>query len=408
MKIAIIGGGAAGMMTAYLLDKAGHGVTVFEKQDQLGGNIRTTNKNLEVPNLDKTLHLEAGVVEFSAGFHRFKKLMDELEIKLIPIDIGTGLFFKDGRAVLSRIMINDNWKGLKKLRALVNYVSLPIPILSLLFKLRSQTNFLKNRSMQDILNRNNRASIWMKNLSMYSYSIPFAQMLNFPAELGISTIKDYVWAGWYRMKGGVYSYIEKILSCFSGKIMLDTTITKISRTTEKVHIEWNEKANQKEKLSFDKVVFATPPDQVLKLLEDATEAEQQRFGAWKANYAQTIIHSDHHFYKPYHITKPSPFDFFEGPQGWGYNAYLNELCSTNFTTPYFLSYNMESMIQAENIIHTQQHHTPLYTVAAFQHRDAIIATNGEHHTFHAGAYLADGLHEGALISAERVARLLGA
>ena len=35
MKIAIIGGGAAGMISAYLLDKAGHHVTVLEKQDKL-------------------------------------------------------------------------------------------------------------------------------------------------------------------------------------------------------------------------------------------------------------------------------------------------------------------------------------------------------------------------------------
>ena len=31
---------------------------------------------------------------------------------------------------------------------------------------------------------------------------------------------------------------------------------------------------------FDKVVFAAPPDQTLALLEDPTEAERRRFGAW--------------------------------------------------------------------------------------------------------------------------------
>ncbi|MGB7417210.1 MAG: FAD-dependent oxidoreductase, partial [Thermosynechococcaceae cyanobacterium] len=36
MKIAVIGGGAAGMATAYFLDKQGHHVTVFERQPILG------------------------------------------------------------------------------------------------------------------------------------------------------------------------------------------------------------------------------------------------------------------------------------------------------------------------------------------------------------------------------------
>jgi uncharacterized protein len=32
-----------------------------------------------------------------------------------------------------------------------------------------------------------------------------------------------------------------------------------------------------------------------------------------------------------------------------------------------------------------------------------IATNGDYHTYHVGAYLGDGLHEGAITSAIRVA-----
>ena len=47
MRIAIIGGGASGMVTAYLLDKQGHQVTVFERQPALGGHIRTLNKNVQ-------------------------------------------------------------------------------------------------------------------------------------------------------------------------------------------------------------------------------------------------------------------------------------------------------------------------------------------------------------------------
>jgi len=252
MRIAIIGGGAAGMITAYLLDKAGHAVTIFEKQNLLGGNIRTTNKNLEVPGLDKGLFLEAGVVEFSAGFHRFKKLMDELQVELIPIDIGTGLFFKNGKAVFSRIMINGNRKGFARIKALVHYYTLPLPILSLILKLRKGTSFLKHQSMQDLLNKENRASIWIKNLSMYSYSIPYKQIIDFPAEIGITSIKDYVWAGWYRMKKGVYTYIEKILERISGRIILNASITSISRANEKVHIEWSEGETKQETLNFDK------------------------------------------------------------------------------------------------------------------------------------------------------------
>jgi predicted NAD/FAD-binding protein len=65
------------------------------------------------------------------------------------------------------------------------------------------------------------------------------------------------------------------------------------------------------------------------------------------------------------------------------------------------------LIAQDQILHQQEHHTPLYTVASFQSRDEIVSTNGENHTYHAGAYLGDGLHEGAIASAMQVAKLIG-
>jgi predicted NAD/FAD-binding protein len=46
-------------------------------------------------------------------------------------------------------------------------------------------------------------------------------------------------------------------------------------------------------------------------------------------------------------------------------------------------------------------------VEALHYRNEVIDTNGENHTYYAGAYLGDGLHEGAIASAMRVAQLIG-
>ena len=45
-------------------------------------------------------------------------------------------------------------------------------------------------------------------------------------------------------------------------------------------------------------------------------------------------------------------------------------------------------------------------MAAVRDRPEIIVTNGNYHTYHVGAYLGDGLHEGAITSAIRVAELI--
>ena len=62
MKIAIVGSGVAGLMTARRLHELGHEVTLFEKQDQIGGHVRTVRVPVALPNGDTELFpVEHGV-----------------------------------------------------------------------------------------------------------------------------------------------------------------------------------------------------------------------------------------------------------------------------------------------------------------------------------------------------------
>ncbi|HRG74265.1 MAG TPA: hypothetical protein PLX69_06890, partial [Leptospiraceae bacterium] len=64
------------------------------------------------------------------------------------------------------------------------------------------------------------------------------------------------------------------------------------------------------------------------------------------------------------------------------------------------------LISPKKILHKQIHTTPFYTVEAMRYRKEIKKTNGENNTCYAGAYLYDGLHEGAAISATEVAKIM--
>jgi uncharacterized protein len=406
MKVAIIGGGASGMVTAYLLDKQGHQVTVFERESMLGGHIRTLNQNVQPNRSDCNLFLENGVLEFPTSFHNFIALMTELGVELEPVNIGSALFLKNGKHYLSKVAIERNFTGIQRF---VKYLHIN------LFYLRSASFLMaakfwkaidfQNQSLADRFKQPYLRHIWLKLFAMYSYSIPFAQIDDCPAELVIPTLRDDIFVNWVRIKGGVYSYIQKILDRFQGEIRLNIDIAAIIRHSVGVTIEL---ADGKA-LEFDKVVFATPPDRVLKLLADPHPDEIARFEAWQGNHVQTLLHTDASMYAPYRVQEGSEFDFFEtdAQHGyWGYNARLNQLCGIDSPIQYSLSFNLENSIDPDRILHIQQHHTPLYTVAAFRHRQEIIATNGDYHTYHVGAYLGDGLHEGAITSAIRVAALI--
>ena len=408
MKIAIVGGGASGMVLAYLLDRQGHAVTVYEWQSTLGGHIRTLNQNIQ-SRTECPEQLEAGVLEFSARFTNFLALMKELAVPLAPVEVGSGLFFKGDRHLLSPAMINHNFRGVQKWREFLQLEILHAQSLGLWLKThRARLESLAGQPLAKYLSSEKDHAIWLKLLTMYSYSMPYETIDDFPAALAIPSLRRYVFGDWYRIKGGVYSYIEKILSKFSGEVCLGTAISSVRRSDEAVQIEGKRRDEPLFARQFDKVVFATPPDQVLSLLEDARPDEVRRFQAWKPNYIQTIVHSDHALYSPYNIAQGSEFDFFQTDAGWGYNAYLNRMCGITSKDAYSLAFNLEKEISLEKIIHRQQHRTPFYDADSFRYQDEVIATNGENHTYHVGAYLSDGLHEGAVTSAMAVADAIAA
>ena len=410
MRIAVIGGGAAGMATAYYLDKQGHYVMVFERQPILGGHIRTLNKNVKPSHFvcNEVLCneiLESGPLEFPNAFHNFVALMKELNVNLIPISVGSALFPKDGKPFLSEVAITKNFKGIQRLIEYLRFDSVYARSAGLWLKTRlTEVQDFYNQPLSQYLKDEYTGNLWLKLLTMYSYSIPFEFIDDFPAQLAIPMLRDYLAVEWFRVEGGVYSYIEKILERFSGDIELGIEISKISRGSNSIKIE----RSQGEIEEFDKVVFATPPDQVMALLADPTDAEIKRFSKWKGNHISTTVHTDTSMYDRHSIRHPSEFDFFQTETCWGYNGCLNQLCGIT-TSPqhYFLSFQLEELIAKECIVHIQEHHTPLYTTDSFLHRDEIVVTNGENNTYHAGAYLGDGLHEGAISSAIQVAKLVG-
>ncbi len=406
MKIAIIGGGASGMISAYLLDQQGHEVTLYERQHTLGGHIRTLNQNV-APQTDCPELLEMGVLEFSAEFKNFRQLMEDLDVPLESVEIGSGLFFKGGRHFLSPVMIKNNFRGAQKWRELLRLEALYTQSLGLWIKThRARIEQLAGQPLSAYFTPENDQTVWLKALTMYSYSMPYSAIDNFPAQLAIPSLRRYVFGHWFRIKGGVYSYIERILSRFSGEVHVGAEVEAVHRTHDIVQIDGQLGDRTRFARQFDKVVFAAPPDQFLRLVADPRPDEIKRFQAWRPNHVQTILHSDHTLYKPYNIQRGSEFDFFQTHTGWGYNAYLNQLCGIASEKSYSLAFNLETEISPEKIIHLQPHHTPFYDAESFRYRDEVIAANGAYHTYHAGAYLSDGLHEGAVTSAMAVAEAI--
>ncbi|MEH2279655.1 MAG: hypothetical protein V7K40_34045 [Nostoc sp.] len=61
------------------------------------------------------------------------------------------------------------------------------------------------------------SNTWLKLLTMYSYSMPFELIDNFPAELVIPMLRDYLAVKWLRIEADIYCYTVSCKGqCFGG------------------------------------------------------------------------------------------------------------------------------------------------------------------------------------------------
>jgi monoamine oxidase len=112
--VIIIGAGAAGLMAAYELSKAGKQVTVLEARNRAGGRIQT---------LDDNLHTELGAEFIHGDLSVTLQLLKEAGIEVVPAS-GEMWYYNDGKFSKDSQQM-DHWGLLmKRLNKLENDISI--------------------------------------------------------------------------------------------------------------------------------------------------------------------------------------------------------------------------------------------------------------------------------------------
>lgn len=406
MRIAIIGGGAAGMTAAWLVDPY-HEVVVYERESSLGGHIRTLGSNVredwEGPPVD------TGVIELEERwFPTVMALLRALDVPLEKVPGTTTMFARDGSRWLSPGALADEdppvssvpvhaWHALRMGRHVRGFDE----------RTRSlDFRDLRDKRLGDFLG-DSPMDQWGELLALYAYSTPRAFTRDLPAALAVPTLRRFTRPyQWYRVVGGTYAWIQRIVDQLRGEVVLDAKVEAVRRCQGGVEIDAGRGVE-----TFDHVLFACPPHCVLPMLKDPTERERRWFGPWKGLDVQTVVHTDRDIYDRRGARSATEFDVFDlGPDRGAYNAWLNRLCglSTRLGPWYGLAFGLEDELDLADVLHIQHHEVPHYTVDAYRWRNEILYSNGRAGTWFIGAWLGDGLHEGAVsTAAAAAARLQG-
>lgn len=405
MKIAIIGSGISGLGAAYGLYKSGVDITVFEKNDYIGGHSRTIDVDGEP--------VDTGFIVYNErNYYYLTKLFAHLGVETEPSDMSFGVrisqedleyssshMFAQCRNLVSPSFWKMVWDILKFNRHARKYLD-------------------TNKSLGKVLDTIGLGE-WFRNYYLLAmgaciWSSPPKEILNFPARSflnffnnhGLLTVSNQ--PKWRTVTGGSRAYVEKLTEGFAEKIILNCAIVKVIRSSNGTVAVIDEHGK---KHRFDHVVFGCHADQTVAMLEDATTSERETLGAFSYQSNEIVVHTDKSFMPKNKKAWASWVYLSEGGKDEGEQVsltyWMNNLQNLKNARDVFITLNPDRMPDKEKIIETHQFEHPVFDETAVQAQDDFAAIQGYKNTWHCGAYQRYGFHEDGLLSAVQVLNKMG-
>ena len=413
-RIAVVGGGVAGIVAAWLLGKD-HQVTLFEANDYLGGHTHTI---VISDGPDEGTPVDTGFIVLNdRTYPTFRKFLDSLGVRTRNTNMsfsfhdeardltwsGTGL---DGLfAQRINLLRPSFWRMLLGVRRFFReerkaVESDTVPDVSL-------GSYLKGRYPRETIED------YIIPMASAIWSAAPGEMGNFPAmsflrffyNHGLLDIRDR--PQWMTVVGGSHSYVKAFQREFKGRIRLSCPVRRISRNSRGATIHTEDGEEQ----FFDRVIIAAHADEALEMLEEPTPDEKRLLGAWRYQSNRTELHRDTAVLPPvrrawscwnYRRERTGDKDL---PVSVSYSMNLLQGLST--THHYCVSLNRRNPVREASIIASLVYRHPVYDFKSVGTQAELPALNGKKNTWYCGSYFGYGFHEDAVLSAVNVGREFG-
>jgi predicted NAD/FAD-binding protein len=414
MKIAVIGTGIAGMVSAWSLHHAGHQVSVFEAGSYIGGHTNTVTVQLG----GQSYAVDTGFIVFNDWtYPNFIRLMELLGVASQPTtmsfsvhDPRSGLEY-NGTSINTLFAQRRNFLRPSFYRMIRDILRFGREA-PLLLTGKDDDALL---TIDDYVRKNNYSKEFVEHYLLPMggaiWSAGTSAMRTFPARYFVQFFKNHGMLSvderpqWRVISNGSASYIKRLTEPFKNNIFLNSPVQFIRRDDHGVTVQINNEAQR-----FDQVIIATHGNQALRLLSDPTPNEQDILSHFSTTRNEAVLHTD--------ITlMPRRRRAWAA---WNYRMSTDELAQVPVTYDmnalqgldaperFLVTLNPNEPIAPGRILRRITYQHPHYTSQAVAAQKRWSEINGVNRTYYCGAYWGYGFHEDGVVSAMRVATALGA
>lgn len=417
-RIAVIGSGISGIAAAYLLQKK-HSVTLFEKDNRLGGH---TNTVILPSGPDAGTPVDTGFIVFNdRTYPTFISLLKQWEVVSQPSDMsfsfwnsatgfgyaGTNLngLFANRRHFFSRRF----WAFLKEIRrfnglGLCDLIQNPQALQEI-----TLGEYIQKHSFSEDFCRwyllPMAAAIWSASQKLI-YEFPTFTFLRFFQNHGLLELSKR--PQWRVIKGGSKAYLEAFQKKFSGQIYCNEGAVKIVRHPGKIEIQ----TSQNRRHFFDSAVIACHANDALEIIDSPTKDERKLLGAWSYSTNKTYLHTDLSF-MPKKRAAWASWNYLQDDSSQREHDVtltydMNRLQSLKTKKRYLVTLNPVRPIASDQVVTEIVYTHPQYTLEAIRSQNQLDQLQGVDRLYFAGAYFGFGFHEDGAKSGVEVASKLGA
>ncbi|WP_328381513.1 FAD-dependent oxidoreductase [Streptomyces sp. NBC_00400] len=414
-RIAVVGGGVAGLTAAYVLQQGGCEVSLYEADDRLGGHAHTHDT---ASSDGRVVRVDTGfIVHNERTYPLLLRLFGELGVATQDSEMsmsvrceGCGLEYAGARGPAGLFAQPRSALRGRYLRMLTEIRAFHRAARTTLAAERGDTltlgGFLGNCGFSRYFTTHFVtplvSAVW-SCAPTTAMQYPAVYLFRFLEHHGLLSVGGS--PQWKTVTGGSVEYVGRVAKQLTA-VRTGTPVRTVHRGHDRAGVVTEDGTE----CAYDAVVVAVHPDQALRMLADPTDDERRVLGAFSYSRNTTLLHGDTSLLPRARGARAS----------WNYlmascttpadkvqvSYHMNRLQRLDTPDDFLVTLNATDRVAADRVLARMVYEHPLYTPESVAAQQSLPRLNTAVTAF-AGAYHGWGFHEDGCRSGVQAAQALG-